>query len=124
MVSRPMSSADSGSRALALGPGNSVIQVGALRLDPDGHAAAIGTRVLTLTPKEFQLLVLLARNEGRVVTHQSILSAIWPASKSQDSLRLGISQLRKKLASADEAPSLITVPGVGYRLSPHDDQFS
>jgi two-component system KDP operon response regulator KdpE len=116
MVSRPMSSADSGSRALALEPGNSVIQVGALRLDPDGHAA-IGTRVLTLTPKEFQLLVLLARNEGRVVTHQSILSAIWPASKSQDSLRLGISQLRKKLASADEAPSLITVPGVGYRLS-------
>jgi two-component system, OmpR family, KDP operon response regulator KdpE len=104
-------------RELALGPSDSVIQIGALRIDPDGHAAMVGTRVLTLTPKEFQLLVLLARNADRVVLHQSILEAIWPNSKSQDALRLHISQLRKKLAPADRARSLVTLPGVGYKLS-------
>lgn len=105
-------------RTLAVPVTDSVIELGPLRLDPAGHAAALGTRVLTLTPKEFQLLVLLARNEGRVLTHQSILEAIWPSSKSQDSLRLHISQLRKKLAQSSGAPTLVTLPGVGYRLGP------
>jgi two-component system KDP operon response regulator KdpE len=107
-------------RELALGPSNSVIQVGVLRVDPDGHAAMVGTRVLTLTPKEFQLLVLLARNAGRVVRHQSILEEIWPNNKSQDALRLHISQLRKKLAPADGALSLVTSAGVGYTLAAGD----
>ena len=96
--------------------GDSVIQVGAVRLDPDGHAAAIGNRVLALTPKEFELLLLLARNSDRVLTHRSILDAIWPNSTTHDSLRLHISQLRKKLAPAAGAPLLVTVSGVGYRL--------
>ncbi|MGZ4763175.1 MAG: response regulator transcription factor, partial [Ilumatobacteraceae bacterium] len=92
-------------RELALGPSDGVIHIGALRLDPDGHAAMLGARVLTLTPKEFQLLVLLARNAGRVVPHGSILEAIWPTNKSQDALRLHVSQLRKKLSPVVGAPS-------------------
>jgi two-component system KDP operon response regulator KdpE len=103
-------------RELALGPSDSVIQIGTLRIDPDGHVAMVGTRVLTLTPKEFQLLVLLARNGDRVVPHQSIFDEMWPNSRSQDALRLHISQLRKKLAPTDGAPALVTLPGVGYRL--------
>jgi two-component system KDP operon response regulator KdpE len=111
-------------RELALGPSDSVIQFGALRIDPGGHAAMVGTRVLTLTPKEFRLLVLLARNADRVVPHQSILDAMWPNSKSQDALRLHISQLRKKLAATVGAPVVVTLPGVGYRLSANDDPLS
>jgi two-component system KDP operon response regulator KdpE len=107
-------------RELTEGPGDSIVQLGALRIDPDGHAAMVGTRVLTLTPKEFQLLVLLAHNADRVVPHRSILDAMWPNSKSQDALRLHISQLRKKLAPMDGAPSLVTLPGVGYTLSAND----
>jgi len=103
-------------RELASSVGEAVIHVGTLRLDPEGHAAAVGSRVLTLTPKEFRLLVLLARNADRVVAHDAILESIWPHSKSHDTLRLHVSQLRKKLAQMADAPSIVTEAGVGYRL--------
>jgi two-component system KDP operon response regulator KdpE len=108
-------------RELATTLDESVIHVGALRLDPDGHAAAVGSRILPLTPKEFQLLVLLARNAGRVVAHRTLLESIWPQSRSYDTLRLHVSQLRKKLARTGESPALVTEPGIGYRLETGTD---
>jgi two-component system KDP operon response regulator KdpE len=96
---------------------DSVIRIGTLRLDPTAHAVAVDNRILPLTPKEFQLLVLLARHVNRVVTHHAILDAIWPNSRSLDTLRLHISQLRKKIGHAVGAPNLVTEPGVGYMLA-------
>ena len=104
--------------ALAAVIDHAVIEIGDLRLDPGEHLTAIGHRRLELTPKEFQLLTLLARNAGRVVSHRTILDVVWSSSTAFDTLRLHISQLRKKLGHAPSTPSIGTVAGVGYTLTP------
>jgi two-component system, OmpR family, KDP operon response regulator KdpE len=95
------------------------IQIGDVRIDLAAHLAMRGGQELPLTPKEFDLLVLLARNAGRVVTHQQILNAIWGSEHVQDVqyLRVYIGQLRRKLGDGCEDQRLIrTEFRIGYRL--------
>jgi two-component system KDP operon response regulator KdpE len=95
-----------------------VIDVGQLQVDIARHAVTVaGTRV-DLTPKEFAFLALLARNAGRVLTHRTILQAVWGPDYGRETqyLRVYASQLRRKLADAGAPPMLATEPGVGYRL--------
>lgn len=72
---------------------------------------------LVLSPREYDLLALLARNAGRVVTHRQVLTAVWGAAHGDDVqyLRVYIGRLRQKLGAAG-AQLLLTEPGVGYRL--------
>jgi two-component system, OmpR family, KDP operon response regulator KdpE len=93
-----------------------LVQVGLLRIDLSSREAMVVDRPLDLTPKEFALLTLLARNAGRVLTHRSILDQIWGPGQALDTLRTHVSQLRRKLAELPGAPVLLTAPGVGYRL--------
>ena len=93
-----------------------LLQVGLLRIDLASREAMVVDRPLDLTPKEFALLTLLARNAGRVLTHRSILDQIWGPGQALDTLRTHVSQLRRKLAEQPGAPVLLTAPGVGYRL--------
>lgn len=75
-----------------------------------------GTETLPLTPREWDLLALLARHAGQVVTHKQLLTAIWGPAHAHDVqyLRVYVGQLRQKLG---EAGALVgTEPGVGYRL--------
>ena len=75
---------------------------------------------IRLTPKEFELLVVLARHAGKVVTHRQILTAVWGPAHAEDLqyLRVFVGQLRQKLKLSPETPDLIqTEPGIGYRLS-------
>ncbi len=79
-----------------------------------------GDDELRLTPKEFELLVLLARNAGRVMTHRAILKAIWgPGAASQpEHVWVLVAQLRKKLESDPAHPQyLVSEPWVGYRFA-------
>jgi two-component system KDP operon response regulator KdpE len=71
---------------------------------------------LRLTPREWDLLVALARGDGRVLTHRQLLSEVWGPAHVEDAqyLRVYIGQLRQKLGPV--APLLRTEPGVGYRL--------
>lgn len=72
-----------------------------------------------LTPKEYDLLLLLARNAGRVVTHRSLLTSVWGPAHTEDMhyLRVFIGQLRNKVERDPAKPVIIrTEPGVGYRL--------
>ena len=94
------------------------IEVGRLRIDPGGHQAAVDDTLLELTAKEFALLVLLARNQGRVVTHKAILTALWGPGQGVDTLRTHVNQLRRKLEAIGGAPKLVTEVRVGYRLVP------
>jgi two-component system KDP operon response regulator KdpE len=74
---------------------------------------------LKLTPKEYDLLVLLARHAGRVVTHKSLLTSVWGPAHSHDMhyLRVFIGQLRGKIERDATDPKIIrTEPGVGYRF--------
>lgn len=103
-------------RALATVVDDEAIEVGRLRIDLNGHTAFVEAVRLDLTPKEFALLVLLARNQGKVLTHRILLDAVWGPTQALDTLRTHVSQLRRKLGSIEGAPKLQTEAGIGYRL--------
>lgn len=88
------------------------------------RSTATGSHHIKLTPTEWQVLDLLARNPGKLVTRQTLLSSIWGTEHIEDTgyLRLYISQLRKKIEPEPSAPQfLLTEPGMGYRLELVDE---
>jgi two-component system, OmpR family, KDP operon response regulator KdpE len=95
----------------------SPLAVGDFTLDIAAHTATLCGRDLHLTPKEFELLGLLLRNAGRVVTRRVLLRSIWgPSGEDQpEYLRVLIGQLRKKL-DGSERQYIQSEPWVGYRL--------
>jgi two-component system KDP operon response regulator KdpE len=96
------------------------VQLGDLAIDYDRRRVVRGTEEIRLTPKEFDLLSLLARNPDRVLTHRTILKAIWgPNAVDQpEHLWVLMGQLRKKLEVDPSNPRyLISEPWVGYRLA-------
>jgi two-component system KDP operon response regulator KdpE len=105
-------------RSVASPVDTEVFQVGALTVDTGAHIALVGDRTLSLARKEFELLALLAHYSGRVLTHGAILDRVWGQSRSASitSLRVHVTQLRKKLGVGEGTPHLLTEPGIGYRL--------
>lgn len=100
-------------------PAPDVIEVGPIRIDQPRHTVAIDGREVHLTPIEFKLLVELAREPGRVLTHRKLLVAVWgPGAALQTHyLRVHMAALRKKLEADPARPRwLLTEAGVGYRL--------
>jgi two-component system, OmpR family, response regulator MprA len=100
-------------------PGSPPVQLGGMRVDPAARRAWWQSAELTLSKTEFDLLELLIRNAGIVLTHSTIYDRIWGYDFGPDSKNLAvyIGYLRRKLEAAG-APSLIrTVRGVGYSLS-------
>ncbi|MEJ1157262.1 response regulator transcription factor [Prosthecomicrobium sp. N25] len=94
------------------------LTLGDLVIDIAAHRVDRGGEPIRLTPKEFSLLVLLAANAGRVLTHRQILMQVWGAAHVEDVayLRVFIGQLRQKIRDNSGGPRLIvTEPGVGYR---------
>ena len=93
------------------------LTVGGLTIDPVSHRVTLDEEVLPLTRREHALLLLLARNRGRVLTHRQILTAIWGHAHTEDVayLRVYIGQLRRKLGETFAA-LIVTEPGIGYRL--------
>ena len=97
---------------------DSVITIGNLKIDADAHTVFRNTESIRLTPTEFELLTLLARNSGRVLTHRQILTKIWGPAHAENLayLRVFIGQLRQKVEENPAEPVLIqTVPGIGYK---------
>jgi len=97
-----------------------VLEVGALRVDTAGHQAAVAGIPLTLRPKEYALLELLARSPGRVFSAEQLLEQIWGASWQQPATVVEhVYRLRGKLSGLPSpAPRITTVRGFGYRLDP------
>ena len=99
--------------------GKAVVEIGALRIDFAKRLVTSGGRVVSLTPTEYELLRVLAQNEGKLLTHPAILREVWgPAYREESNyLHVYISQLRRKLEPDPARPRyLLTQPGVGYRL--------
>ncbi len=95
-------------------------RVGAVAIDTGLHQVRRGDTIVHLTPKEFDLLVMLARHAGRVVTHRQILTEVWGPAHGTDTqyLRVFIGQLRQKLEDDPAMPKLVvTEPGIGYRMA-------
>jgi two-component system KDP operon response regulator KdpE len=96
-----------------------VYEIDPLRVDLDRHLVHVDGKEVALTPNEYDLLALLVRNGGRVLTHRYLLEKVWGIEYSREThlLRVNISNLRRKIEKDPSRPSLIvTEPGVGYRL--------
>ncbi len=91
---------------------------GEFTIDTEAHRVTVRGEELHLTPKEFDLLLLLIQNSGRVLTHKTLLRGIWgPAGENQpEYLRVLIAQLRKKIDIPDQPSSIESEPWVGYRF--------
>lgn len=104
------------SETLAL---DSMFTNGKLRIDYAAGCAYLGTDELHLTPIEYKLLALLAKNVGKVLTHKFITLKVWGSSWDNDiaSLRVFMATLRKKIEIGPDSPQYIqTHIGVGYRM--------
>ncbi len=96
-------------------------EVGDFRVDLESRRVHVRGQEVRLTPKEFELFVYMARHPDRVITHKTLLEAVWgEASQEQpEYLRVFMGQLRKKLEPDPSAPRyLVTEPWVGYRFNP------
>lgn len=92
---------------------------GSVTIDLSGHTAKKNGILLKLTSTEFSLLAILAKNSGRVLTHQYLLKEVWGHGYLDQTqyLRVFVAQLRKKIEEDPSHPSLIiTEPGIGYRF--------
>jgi two-component system KDP operon response regulator KdpE len=95
-------------------------RAGDITIDYDRHHVVRGDVEIRLTPKEFELLSLLARNHDRVLTHRAILKAVWGpnAVEQPEHLWTLVAQLRKKIEPDPANPRyLVSEPWVGYRFS-------
>lgn len=96
-----------------------VIDAGSLRIEVAARRVTVKGRDVHLTPKEFDLLVYLARQRGKVVTHHALLGAVWGGQSTEQTeyLRVFVNRLRKKLETdGDSARYIVTEPWVGYRF--------
>ena len=93
-----------------------VFSAGPLTVDLLKHEVRIDGALVALSRREFDLLAMLARNPGRMMTHRQLLVGVWGPAHVEDVqyLRVYIGQLRHKLGAAAEL--IMTEPGIGYRL--------
>jgi two-component system, OmpR family, KDP operon response regulator KdpE len=97
-----------------------IIEVGDFRVDSVDHQASVNGRELHLTPKEFELLLMMVQHPGKVLTHKKLLAAVWGGDFIQQTeyLRVFIGQLRKKIETDAANPKyILTEPWIGYRFN-------
>lgn len=98
---------------------NPCLSFGNLTIDLVNHVVRKSKEIIKLTTTEFSLLSLLAKNEGRVLTHQYILKEVWGMGYVEQTqyLRVFIAQLRKKIEDNPSKPNFLnTESGIGYRF--------
>jgi two-component system KDP operon response regulator KdpE len=103
----------------AVPSGEPVLTIGELELDLEKRELRAAGKPVHLTPHQFDLLRLLARNEGKLLTHRAILQEVWGPGYGSESnlLHVHVSQLRRKIEPDPARPRyLLTEPGAGYRL--------
>lgn len=97
--------------------GAPVLQCGALVIDFGSRLVSNEGREVHLSPKEYDLLTLLVRNSGKILTHRQIMTEIWGNAGDPQNLRVLVGQVRRKIEADPAVPRMIIAePGVGYRL--------
>jgi two-component system KDP operon response regulator KdpE len=110
-------------RAPDEGSNSQILEVGDFRVDLEAHSATHQGNELRLTPKEFDLMVHFVRHAGKVLTHRTLLGAVWGGDYTEQTeyLRVFIGQLRKKIEPDPSTPRyIVTEPWIGYRFNPGD----
>jgi two-component system KDP operon response regulator KdpE len=98
---------------------STVFEAGGLVVDTSAHRVTLNGEPLRLTPREYDLLLLLIQHAGKVITHRQILTHVWGPANVEDAqyLRVFVRRLRQKIETEPADPKIIlTEPGVGYRL--------
>jgi len=98
-----------------------MLKAGDFRIDLEAHTITQSGKEIHLTPKEFDLMVHLVRNAGKVLTHRALLGAVWGGDYTEQNeyLRVFIGQLRKKIEpDLSEPRYILTEPWIGYRFNP------
>ena len=99
------------------------IEVGDFHVNLETRNVSVSGREIHLTPKEFDLLVYFIKHAGKVLTHRTLLAAVWGGDyvEQDQYLRVFVGNLRKKLESSPASPRyILTEPWVGYRFSPSE----
>jgi two-component system KDP operon response regulator KdpE len=99
----------------------STIELGDFTIDQNARVVKIRGKEIHLTPKEYDLLLYFIKNPGRVLTHRTLLGAVWGGESVEQSeyLRVFIGQLRKKIEVDPAKPKyIVTEPWIGYRFTP------
>ena len=106
-------------RRIAPEPEEAVIRVEGLEVDLARRAVSVDDQEVHLTPTEFDLLRLLIRNRGRLMTHRDLLLSVWGSGYGEDTqvLRAHIANLRRKIEPSGGRRYIRTDPGVGYRFA-------
>jgi len=100
-------------------PSGPVVEIGELVVDLEKRSVTMAGEPVHLTPHEFELLRVLATNEGKLLTHRALLQEVWGPGYTNESnlLHVNVSQLRRKIEPDRARPRyLLTEPGAGYRL--------
>jgi two-component system KDP operon response regulator KdpE len=103
--------------------GEPVIRVGDLVVDLEKRSASVNGDRVQLTPNEFKLLAVLARNLGKLLTHTALLREVWGPEYGTETnyLRVYMAHIRRKLEPNPSEPRyFITEPGMGYRFESGD----
>jgi two-component system, OmpR family, KDP operon response regulator KdpE len=96
------------------------ISIGDFEIDTEQYSVRVRQQEVHLTPKEFALLLVFARHPNRVLTHRTLLKAVWGAAGEDqpEYLRVLVAQLRKKIEATAEPRYILNEPWVGYRFDP------
>ena len=100
---------------------STVLEVGDFRIDLESRSVFVRGAEVHLTPKEYDLLVHFVRHAGKVLTHHTLLGAVWGGNYTEQGeyLRVFVGQLRKKIEQNPSSPRyILTEPWVGYRFNP------
>jgi two-component system KDP operon response regulator KdpE len=102
-----------------------VVEDGDFYINPESRVVRVRGKEVHLTPKEFELLMFMARHPNKVLTHRVLLNAVWGGASVQqpEYLRVFINQLRRKIEPGDPPRYILTDPWVGYRFQPSGDSL-
>jgi len=100
---------------------DSAIEAGDFQVDLESHSVRVSGKEIRLTPKEFDLLVYFTRHPAKVLTHRTLLAAVWGRNyvEQNEYLRVFVGNLRKKIERDPANPQyILTEPWIGYRFDP------
>jgi two-component system KDP operon response regulator KdpE len=101
---------------------STILEAGDFRVDLESRNVRVGDREVHLTPKEFDLLTYFIKHAGKVLTHRTLLAAVWGGNyvDQNEYLRVFVGNLRKKIeADVSDPRYIITEPWIGYRFIPN-----
>jgi two-component system KDP operon response regulator KdpE len=122
LLARVRASLRRASTQIATGEVPTVLDQGDFRIDLDSRMVTVRGGEVHLTPKEFDMLSYFMKNTGKVLTHRTLLAALWGGNyvEQNEYLRVFVGNLRKKLeTNASGQRYILTEPWVGYRFDPN-----